>query len=33
MIEDFLRILDDDLLTAVQAVVELVVGLIASWLP
>jgi hypothetical protein len=33
MIEDFLRILDDDLLTAVQAVVDLVVDLIASWLP
>ena len=33
MIEDFRRILDDDLLTAVQAVVDLVVDLIASWLP
>ena len=29
MIEEFLRILDDDLLNAVQAVVDL----IASWLP
>jgi len=29
MIEEFLRILDDDLLTAVQAIVDLLV----SWLP